>query len=273
MKKNTRRLNNRGDNIMNKMNLYGSHDIDMTWLAGDNTEPEGDEASVYALVHHVLSELAVIKRELATSQLKSKDTQQQIETLAETNRRLKQKLIKLAKKCAEARYFGYHDELTGLPNRSLLLDRLKQAMAHSARQHKQVALLFIDLDKFKNVNDKLGHAVGDKLLQQVAERLVACIRCGDTACRYGGDEFVVMLPEINGQENAAAVTEKIRSHLARDYVVDGNVIAITASIGIAVYRDGGQNCCDLIKQADIAMYLAKAHNSFQIRSFQSAGFR
>ena len=153
---------------------------------------------------------------------------------------------------------------------SLLLDRLKQAIAHSARQHKQVALLFIDLDKFKSINDKLGHAVGDRLLQQVAERLTACIRYGDTACRYGGDEFVIMLPEIDGQENAAAVTEKIRANLAAAYDLDGNFIEITASIGVAVYRDGGQNCSDLIKQADIAMYLAKAHGEFQKRSFESA---
>ncbi len=255
---------------MKKMFIYGSPDIDMAGLIDYVTEQGDAEATVHSLLHYALWELAELKRELATSQLKSKDAQQQIEMLAETNRNLKQKLIRLAKKCAEARYFGYHDELTGLPNRSLLLDRLKQAMAHSARQHKQVAFLFIDLDKFKNVNDTLGHAVGDKLLQQVAERLTACIRCGDTACRYGGDEFVVMLPEINGQENAAAVTEKIRSHLARDYVVDGNVIAITASIGIAVYRDGGQNCSDLIKQADNAMYLAKAHKELQKRSFETA---
>jgi diguanylate cyclase len=258
---------------VNKIYLYGSPDFNMAGLTDYVTEQEGAGTPVHTLLHHALLELAELRRELTTSQLKSKDAQQQIETLAKTNRNLKQKLIRLAKKCSEARYFGYHDELTGLPNRSLLLDRLKQAMAHSARQHKQVALLFIDLDKFKIVNDKLGHAVGDKLLQQVAERLAACIRCGDTACRYGGDEFVVMLPEINGQENAAAVTEKIRSHLARDYVVDGNVIPITASIGIAVYRDGGQNCSDLIKQADIAMYLAKAHSSFLFQSFQNADFR
>jgi len=255
---------------MKKMSLYGSPGIDMAMLTGDVTGQEDAGARVYALLNHALSEFAELKRELATSQLNSKNAQQHIETLAETNRNLKQKLIRLAKKCAEAQHFGYHDELTGLPNRSLLLDRLKQAMAHSARQHKQVALLFIDLDKFKSVNDKLGHAVGDKLLQQVAERLATCIRYGDTACRYGGDEFVIMLPEIDGQENAAAVTEKIRSHLAADYVVDGNAIAITASIGVAVSRDGGQNCSDLIKQADIDMYLAKTHSGLQKRSFEPA---
>jgi diguanylate cyclase (GGDEF)-like protein len=258
---------------MKKMSLYGLPGIDMAGLTGDVTGQKHTEAPVYALLHQALSELEEFKRELAKSQLNLKDAQQHIETLEETNRNLTQKLIRLSEKCAKAHHFGYHDELTGLPNRSLLLDRLKQAMAHSARQHKQVALLFIDLDKFKSVNDKLGHSVGDKLLQQVAERLATCIRYGDTACRYGGDEFVIMLPEIEGQENAEAVTEKIRSRLATDYVVDGNAIAITASIGVAVFRDGGQNCSDLIKQADIDMYLAKAHSSPPIRSFQNASFR
>ena len=130
-----------------------------------------------------------------------KAAQQQIDTLEKINSCLRQKLNRLEKKCAQALHSSYHDELTGLPNRNLLLDRLKQAMALSDRQHKQLALLFIDLDKFKNVNDRLGHVAGDKLLQQVAGRLAVCIRYGDTACRYGGDEFVIMLPEIESQES------------------------------------------------------------------------
>jgi diguanylate cyclase (GGDEF)-like protein len=242
---------------MKKINLFSMLDSIMMGFTGNVNEQGGAEAPVYALLHHALSELAELKQELAASQLKSKDAQRQIETLAEANRNFKQKLIRLAKKCAQARHFGYYDELTGLPNRSLLLDRLKQAMAQSDRQHKQVALLFIDLDKFKNVNDTLGHEAGDKLLQLVAERLTTCIRYGDTACRYGGDEFVIMLPEIDGQESVAVVTEKIRTHLATSYVVEGNVFTVNASIGIAVYRGDGQNCSELIKQADIAMYLAK----------------
>jgi len=256
---------------MTKMNLSAMSDTTLTECIGDVPAQAGAENPVYGgLLQHCLSELGELRQALATSQYQLKASQRQIETLLGKKTCLRQKLIRLAKKYAHARHFGYHDELTGLPNRSLLLDRLKQAIVQSARQHKQVALLFIDLDKFKNVNDSLGHAAGDKLLQLVAERLTACIRYGDTACRYGGDEFVVMLPEINGQENAAAVTEKIRSHLARDYVVDGNVIAITASIGITVYRDGGQNCSDLIKQADNAMYLAKMHSEVQKRTFETA---
>jgi len=179
-------------------------------------------------------------------------------------------LIRLAQRVAQARHFAYHDELTGLPNRSLLLDRLRQAVAQASRQHKQVALLFLDLDGFKGVNDRFGHAAGDTLLQQVAERLAACIRGGDTACRYGGDEFVIMLPEIDGAESAAAVAQKIHGHLAAPYVVDGQAITVTASIGAAVYPADGKDCSELIKQADIAMYLAKVHSSPPTRSLQPA---
>jgi diguanylate cyclase (GGDEF)-like protein len=147
------------------------------------------------------------------------------------------------------RHFAYHDELTGLPNRRLLLDRLKQAMAQAERQHKQLALLLLDLDGFKNINDQYGHETGDKLLQLVAERLAACIRTSDTACRYGGDEFIVMLPEIDGLENAEAVKEKIYSNLTEPYVIDDKIIALMASIGFVTYEGEGKYCHDLIRDA------------------------
>jgi GGDEF domain-containing protein len=115
---------------------------------------------------------------------------QQIDALLEQRSRLEQQLIRLAQAVAQARRHAHHDELTGLPNRALLLDRFKQAVALGARQQKQVALLFLDLDGFKSINDALGHAAGDRLLQQAAARLAACIRTSDTACRYGGDELI-----------------------------------------------------------------------------------
>lgn len=221
-------------------------------------------------LQQAISERAELQSALATSQQQLQAAREQIEALAKTNSRFRQRLTRLAQKTAEARHFAYHDELTGLPNRSLLLDRLKQAMVQAERQHKQVALLLLDLDGFKDVNDEFGHAAGDKLLQQVAERLAACVRGGDTVCRYGGDEFVVMLPEIDGQETAEAVAEKIRSNLAAPYVLDGNAIAITASVGVAMYRGDEQHHSDLIKQADIAMYLAKALNRHRAGALQHA---
>lgn len=247
-----------------KMDKQNFHDIPTNYRLGDSDDRLQYVPNQKSLEHSTSKQpqqpthdLVEIKQLLASSQQQLKAAQQQIETLTKTNERFRQKLIRLAKICMQARHFANHDDLTGLPNRSLLLDRLKQVIAQSARQQKQVALLFIDLDKFKNVNDRFGHLAGDKLLQQVAARLAECVRYGDTVCRYGGDEFVIMLTEIDAKESAATMMEKIRARLSSAYVLDGHIIEITASIGVALYRTDGQNCNDLIKQADLAMYLAK----------------
>lgn len=155
---------------------------------------------------------------------------------------------------------AHHDELTGLPNRSLLLDRFNQAVAQGARQGKQVALLFVDLDGFKSVNDRFGHTAGDRLLQQVAKRLTACIRACDTVCRFGGDEFVIMLPEVGSMDDAATVAEKIRAQVSAPYVVSDSTLMVTASIGTAVYPVDGWEYGDLIEQSDMDMYRAKVRN-------------
>jgi diguanylate cyclase (GGDEF)-like protein len=158
----------------------------------------------------------------------------------------------------QARRFAHHDELTGLPNRRLLLDRYNQAVALAARQDRRVALLFLDLDDFKRINDVYGHGAGDSILQQVAVRLRACIRSSDTACRYGGDEFVVLLPELEGRRNAVAAAGKIRTRLAAPYIIDGAEITVTASIGIAVYPVDGLEYGDLMRVTDGFMYRDKA---------------
>jgi diguanylate cyclase (GGDEF)-like protein len=182
----------------------------------------------------------------------------QIDTLQKRDELLKQEVNQLTQAVAQARQFAYYDQLTGLPNRSLLLDRFNQAVARGARQHKQMALLFLDLDGFKRINDSLGHAAGDRLLQHVAARLTASIRTSDTACRYGGDEFVILLPELEFRESAVAAADKIQAHLATPYVVDGTPVQVTASIGMAVYPIDGSELGDLIQQADVAMYGNKA---------------
>jgi diguanylate cyclase len=194
------------------------------------------------------------------------DTRRRIEMFARRNARLAKKLVRLKREVTRARHFAYHDQLTGLPNRGLLMDRLTQAMAQAARQHKQVGLLLLDLDQFKSINDRFGHAAGDQVLQEVARRLSACIRSCDTACRYGGDEFVIMLPEIDGWANAEVVAHKIRAHLAAPYVLDDQSVILTASIGIAVYRADERDGHELIREADSAMYLAKARRDFPARS-------
>lgn len=159
----------------------------------------------------------------------------------------------LGQAAAQTRQFGHHDELTGLPNRRLLLERYHQAVALAARRHRQVALLLLDRDGFKRINDTYGHATGDAILQQVAARLLGCIRTSDTACRYGGNEFVVLLPQHEGQESATAVGEKIRARLAAPYALDGTVIRVTVSIGMAVYPVDGQEYGDLMPVTDRAM--------------------
>ncbi len=201
---------------------------------------------------------ADLQRALSISQQEVLTGLRQIDILQRQDELLKQEVNQLAQAVAQARQSSHYDQLTGLPNRTLLLDRFNQAAARAARQRKLVALLFLDLDGFKSINDVLGHSAGDQLLQQVAARLTASIRTSDTACRYGGDEFVLLLPELECAESAVAAAEKIRAHLATPYVVDSTSSQVTASIGIAVYPIDGIEFDDLIKQADAGMYCNKA---------------
>jgi diguanylate cyclase (GGDEF)-like protein len=153
--------------------------------------------------------------------------------------------------------FAYHDELTGLPNRRLLEDRYGLAVARSDRQRDNVALLFIDIDGFKKINDAFGHSVADRILQLFADRLVGCIRASDTACRYGGDEFVVLLSDSNGRADAVATATKIRERLRAVFVADSQTLDISVSIGIALYPIDGPELGSLIRAADSDMYRGK----------------
>jgi diguanylate cyclase (GGDEF)-like protein len=177
--------------------------------------------------------------------------------LAVRNSLLQENIAVLEQEVAKAYRFAYHDELTGLPNRRLLLDRFTQVVARDARRHEHAVLLFLDLDGFKRLNDTQGHVIGDKVLQQVAARLTACVRASDTACRYGGDEFVVLLPEFKSQVRAVAAAEKIRMRLAMPYTMADSALAITTSIGMAIYPRDGCALDDLIQTADRAMYQNK----------------
>ncbi|GAB3261924.1 hypothetical protein GCM10027296_36340 [Chitinimonas naiadis] len=151
---------------------------------------------------------------------------------------------------------AFYDALTGLPNRSLLEDRAELAIAHAQRNNQPLALLFTDLDRFKTINDSLGHAVGDRLLQAVAHRLEAAVRDADTVCRLGGDEFVLLLPECDAV-GAAAVADKLIAAAADNVDVDGISLNGSASIGIALYPQDGPSYDALLKHADAAMYRAK----------------
>jgi len=155
------------------------------------------------------------------------------------------------------RSLAYHDPLTGLPNRLLFNDRLSLAVAQAHRSRQRLALLFLDLDRFKVVNDSLGHAIGDRLLQETAARLATCVREGDTVARIGGDEFILLLPGVQRPVEAARVTEKVLEVLREPWSIDGHELYVTATVGIALYPDDGEDAETLVKNADTALYRAK----------------
>lgn len=150
-----------------------------------------------------------------------------------------------------------HDALTGLPNRTFFRERLAHALALARRERRRQAVLFLDLDRFKDVNDSLGHAVGDRLLQAVAARVRSCLREGDTVSRAGGDEFTLLLCDVADAERAASVAQKVLDAVAKPFLVAGHALATTTSIGIALYPDDGEDADTLLKNADAAMYRAK----------------
>ena len=168
------------------------------------------------------------------------------------------------------RQLAWYDSLTGLPNRALLQDRLGVATAGAMRDQETLATLFLDLDQFKNINDSLGHAIGDRLLQQVARRIADCVRASDTVARLGGDEFVVIMPNIRAPADAAFLAEKMLAAVARPYAIDGRELYITPSIGIAVCPEDGCDFESLIQHADAAMYLAKENGRNNYQYFTAA---
>ena len=164
---------------------------------------------------------------------------------------------------------AYHDLLTNLPNRALLRDRLGLAISQAKREQEMLAVMFLDLDRFKNINDSLGHVVGDELLQQVSTRLKSCVREGDTLARFGGDEFTLLLPKVGkGKDDISRIAEKINEVLKDPFVVDDNELYVSASIGISIYPRDGTDMDTLIKHADIAMYHVKdtGKNNFKFYS-------
>jgi diguanylate cyclase (GGDEF)-like protein len=165
----------------------------------------------------------------------------------------------------ELRHMAQHDSLTHLPNRALFSDRLNQELARARRNDGRCALMFLDLDDFKQVNDNFGHAVGDHLLREFARRLQACVRAADTVGRLGGDEFVVLMPELKESNAALALAEKIRTALHDTFLVDGHSLLVSCSLGIAIYPEDGTDEISLTKNADRAMYRAKESGGDRVR--------
>ncbi len=171
---------------------------------------------------------------------------------------------------ARVRFLAHHDLLTGLPNRSLFQDRMQQAIAAAKRLQSRIALLFIDLDHFKHVNDTLGHRAGDILLQKVAARLRDCVRDTDTVCRHSGDEYLIALTALHEPAETTRIAEKVVAAFDEPFDLDGHEKRVSASVGVSVYPDDGQTVEDLIRNADAAMYHAKngGRNRFELFTLQ-----
>ena len=174
-------------------------------------------------------------------------------------------LTQVRNKEEEIRFQAYHDILTGLPNRSLYLDRVRQAITRAQRGGKKLAVMFLDLDDFKKINDRLSHSAGDLLLQGVSARLISCLRETDTVARIGGDEFTILLEDVDGEKQSSVVAGKIMRSISEPYLYDSEELYISASLGISLYPADGNSVEDLMKNADTAMYHAKdqGKNNFQ----------
>src|SRR6185369_10918478 len=187
-------------------------------------------------------------------------------------------ITELRRKDDHIRHLAFHDPLTGLPNRALLLDRLEHSLAFALREQENLGIMFIDLDRFKDINDSLGHDIGDGVLQEVTSRLLQSLRQSDTVARIGGDEFVVLLEHVEESGTYAILAKKIIASLAVPMSVGGHTIQIGASIGIACCPDDGNDATSLMKQADAAMYSAKSvgrgtYRFFQVSMTEKAGQR
>ncbi|WP_295686555.1 GGDEF domain-containing protein [uncultured Nevskia sp.] len=178
-------------------------------------------------------------------------------TLRAANEQLEAALDEITQQRIYAQHMAHHDGLTGLPNRQMLMQRLQDGIAESFAHQRLLALMFIDIDGFKVVNDSHGHSAGDKLLAVLATRIASAVRADDLACRYGGDEFVVILSDISEAAVVARVAEDIRSHVNGRYSIDGQELQISASIGYALYPTDGDQWDSLLSSADASMYRDK----------------
>ena len=180
---------------------------------------------------------------------------------------LRERVLTQEKRERQIRFLAYHDALTRLPNRTLLLSRLRQAIAQNQRSEETLAVLFLDVDRFKAINDTLGHAGGDTLLQQIGQRLTDTLRVGDTVARAGGDEFLILVPSLRSAEDAGPVAEHVLASLSAPFIVSGHTLRITGSVGLSVCPRDATDVESLIKYADTALYLAKEQGRNTFRFF------
>ncbi|WP_297498613.1 EAL domain-containing protein [Ferrovum sp.] len=219
----------------------------------------------------------LLEQEIITAETTQKTSDPHLKVLQQANANLVIATIeahKLAEQIQMSKthldHLAHHDGLTDLPNRMLLHDRLGQAIESARRRGRKLALLFMDVDRFKNINDSLGHVIGDQLLQSVAKRLVECVRHSDSVCRQGGDEFIILLAEIEHAEDAALSAQKVLTALAIPHRIDQHDLYISVSIGICIYPDDGSDATSLIKGADMAMYHTKGNGGNDYTFFEQS---
>jgi diguanylate cyclase (GGDEF)-like protein len=186
-----------------------------------------------------------------------REARREIDTLRSINAHLVKQIVALKLREAQALHLADRDGLTGLYNRRRMMELLDRSLADAAQRERRVGLLFIDLDGFKGVNDAYGHGVGDKLLATVASRIAARTRHGDYVCRFGGDEFVVILPRVADRADVLEVARRIRKRVGLPYRLDGVDLQISAAIGTVLYPDGAADAAGLLRLADESMYRAK----------------
>ncbi|WP_338140939.1 sensor domain-containing diguanylate cyclase [Candidatus Reidiella endopervernicosa] len=233
----------------------------------EGMEPHGHyQVPLLSSQHEVLGVMALYLEHGHPHRIEEERFLQRIATVVSMgiSRRLSEEVIE---------YQAYHDSLTSLPNRRLLADRLNLELSRTGRENIYGALLFVDLDNFKHLNDSLGHSVGDALLKQVAERMRGVIREGGTVSRLGGDEFVVLLISLSNEENEVAsqamqIGVKIQAEISRPYLLHDHEFHLTPSIGIAAFSGSDDSSDDLLKHADTAMYQAKAAGRNTLRFYE-----
>ncbi len=210
---------------------------------------------------HAVEHLRLLNEEL------EQRVQERTEELARINAQLKEEMDDRQTAEALARHLALHDTLTGLPNRLLLQDRLSQALAQAKREDWLVAVMFIDLDRFKNINDTLGHAIGDEVLREMARRLKAALRDSDTVSRVGGDEFVIVLRHVQAVADIPLTTSKLMADMSTPVTVGGHQLRVTPSIGVSVFPNDSDDATKLLSYADAAMYHAKANGRRNVQFY------